>query len=144
MFDSRNMMTACEPKNGRYLTVAAIFRGQMPIQDVEEQVLAFQTKNSSNFVEWIPNNAKTAVCDISHKDLPISATLIGNSTAIQSVFKRISDKFNSMFKKRAFMHFYLEEGNLSLRKLTFRIRLSKYLNNKKEWMKMNLSKHTAT
>ena len=114
MFDSRNMMTACEPKNGRYLTVAAIFRGPMSMKDVEEQVLAAQTKNSSNFVEWIPNNAKTAVCDISQKDLPISATLIGNSTAIQSVFKRISDKFNSMFKKRAFWDY----GNLSLRKLT--------------------------
>ena len=27
MFDSKNMMAACDPKHGRYLTVAAIFRG---------------------------------------------------------------------------------------------------------------------
>ena len=27
MFDSKNMMTACDPRHGRYLTVAAIFRG---------------------------------------------------------------------------------------------------------------------
>lgn len=27
MFDAKNMMTACDPRHGRYLTVAVIFRG---------------------------------------------------------------------------------------------------------------------
>lgn len=27
MFDSKNMMAACDPRHGRYLTVAAVFRG---------------------------------------------------------------------------------------------------------------------
>lgn len=29
MFDAKNMMTACDPRHGRYLTVAAIFRGKL-------------------------------------------------------------------------------------------------------------------
>lgn len=28
MFDAKNMMTACDPRHGKYLTVAAIFRGK--------------------------------------------------------------------------------------------------------------------
>lgn len=28
MFDAKNMMTACDPRHGRYLTVACIFRGK--------------------------------------------------------------------------------------------------------------------
>lgn len=28
MFDAKNMMTACDPRHGRYLTVATIFRGK--------------------------------------------------------------------------------------------------------------------
>jgi len=28
MFDAKNMMTACDPRHGRYLTVACIFRGE--------------------------------------------------------------------------------------------------------------------
>lgn len=28
MFDAKNMMAACDPRRGRYLTVAAIFRGE--------------------------------------------------------------------------------------------------------------------
>uniref|UniRef100_A0A672TSJ9 Tubulin beta chain n=1 Tax=Strigops habroptila TaxID=2489341 RepID=A0A672TSJ9_STRHB len=64
MFDSKNMMAACDPRHGRYLTVAAIFRGRMSMKEVDEQMLNVQNKNSSYFVEWIPNNVKTAVCDI--------------------------------------------------------------------------------
>jgi len=64
MFDAKNMMAACDPRHGRYLTVAAIFRGQMSMREVDDQMLNVQNKNSSYFVEWIPNNVKTAVCDI--------------------------------------------------------------------------------
>ena len=74
MFDSKNMMAAADPRHGRYLTgttyssevhawhifflVAAIFRGRMSMKEVDEQMLAVQNKNSSYFVEWIPNNVK--------------------------------------------------------------------------------------
>ena len=64
MFDAKNMMAACDPRHGRYLTVAAIFRGRMSMREVDEQMLNVQNKNSSYFVEWIPNNVMTAVCDI--------------------------------------------------------------------------------
>ena len=77
MFDSRNMMAACDPRNGRYLTVAAIFRGNMSMKEVDEQMLNVQNKNSTYFVEWIPNNVKTALCDIPPKGLKMSATFIG-------------------------------------------------------------------
>ncbi|CAF0963635.1 unnamed protein product [Rotaria sp. Silwood1] len=39
MFDARNIMAACDLRHGRYLTVAAIFRGQMSMKVVEEQML---------------------------------------------------------------------------------------------------------
>ena len=48
-------------------------------------MLNVQNKNSSYFVEWIPNNVKSSICDIPPKGLKLSATFIGNSTAIQEV-----------------------------------------------------------
>ena len=39
-----------------YLTVATMFRGRMSMKEVDEQMLNIQNKNSSYFVEWIPNN----------------------------------------------------------------------------------------
>jgi len=34
MFDAKNMMAACDPRHGRYLTVAAVFRGRMSMKEV--------------------------------------------------------------------------------------------------------------
>ncbi|XP_062294078.1 tubulin beta-4B chain isoform X8 [Scomber scombrus] len=110
MFDSKNMMAACDPRHGRYLTVAAVFRGRMSMKEVDEQMLNVQNKNSSYFVEWIPNNVKTAVCDIPPRGLKMAATFIGNSTAIQELFKRISEQFTAMFRRKAFLHWYTGEG----------------------------------
>ncbi|EPY86297.1 tubulin beta-4 chain-like protein [Camelus ferus] len=110
MFDSKNMMAACDPRHGRYLTVAAVFRGRMSMKEVDEQMLSVQSKNSSYFVEWIPNNVKTAVCDIPPRGLKMAATFIGNSTAIQELFKRISEQFTAMFRRKAFLHWYTGEG----------------------------------
>jgi len=50
------MMCAADPRHGRYLTAAALFRGRMSTKEVDEQMLNVQNKNSSYFVEWIPNN----------------------------------------------------------------------------------------
>lgn len=73
MFDSKNMMTACDPRHGRYLTVAAIFRGRMSMKEVDEQMLSVQNKNSrwvsccylnsGEFfvVIWIPGESLVAI-----------------------------------------------------------------------------------
>ncbi len=93
MFDAKNVMAACDPRHGRYLTVSALFRGKMSMKEVDDQMLSVQTKNSQYFVEWIPNNVLTAVCEIAPKGLDKSGTFIANSTAIQELFKRISEQF---------------------------------------------------
>lgn len=62
-------------------------------QEVDDQMMQVQNKNSTYFVDWIPNNVKTAVCDIPPRGLKMSATFIGNTTAIQELFRRISEQF---------------------------------------------------
>ncbi|CAL4104893.1 unnamed protein product, partial [Meganyctiphanes norvegica] len=110
LFSPGNMMVASDPRHGRYLTVATVFRGRMSMKEVDEQMLSVQNKNSSYFVEWIPNNVKTAVCDIPPRGMKMAATFIGNSTAIQELFKRISEQFTAMFRRKAFLHWYTGEG----------------------------------
>ena len=89
------------------------------MKEVEEQMQNVQNKNSAYFVEWIPNNVLTAQvcvhhvvtlftpysiychafqCDIPPRGLKMAVTFIGNSTAIQELFKRVSDQFTAMFK----------------------------------------------
>ncbi|KAA6383577.1 MAG: putative Tubulin beta chain [Streblomastix strix] len=109
MFDAKNMMAASGPRHGRQLTASAIFRGRMSSKEVDEQMLNVQNKNSSYFVEWIPNNIKSAICDIPPKGLKMAVTFIGNSTAIQKLFKRVSEQFTAMFRRKACLHWYTGE-----------------------------------
>jgi tubulin beta len=110
MWDAKNMMCAADPRHGRYLTASAMFRGKMSTKEVDEQMLNVQNKNSSYFVEWIPNNVKSTVCDIPPTGLKMASTFIGNSTSIQEMFRRVSEQFTAMFRRKAFLHWYTGEG----------------------------------
>merc|ERR1711991_997825 len=110
MFDAKNMMCAAHPRHGRYLTCANMFRGRMSTKEVDEQMLNVVNKNSSYFVEWIPNNVKASICDIPPKGLKMAVTFVGNSTATQEVWKRVAEQFTSMFRRKAFLHWYTGEG----------------------------------
>merc|ERR1712124_117178 len=107
--DLNGLVSSADPKNGRYLTASAMFRGAVSTKAVDEEMQKIQSKNSSYFVEWIPNNIKSSVCNVPAKGAysqDISATFIGNTTAIQSVFRRIADRFSAMFRRKAFLHWY--------------------------------------
>ncbi|KAL1924729.1 uncharacterized protein VTP21DRAFT_4383 [Calcarisporiella thermophila] len=110
MFDAKNMMAASDPRHGRYLTCAAVFRGEMSTKEVEEHMLNVQTKNASYFVEWIPNSVQTVHCNIPPVGLPMAGTFVGNSTAIQELFRRVHEQFTAMFRRKAFLHWYTGEG----------------------------------
>ncbi|KAL0363642.1 UNVERIFIED_CONTAM: Tubulin beta-1 chain [Sesamum calycinum] len=50
------------------------------------------------------------VCDIPPKGLKMASTFIGNSTSIQEMFRRVSEQFTAMFRRKAFLHWYTGEG----------------------------------
>lgn len=110
LFDPNNLMTACDPGKGVYLTVAAIFRGLISTRIVDEQMFGVQEKFSSSFADFIPNNIKTAICDIPPKGFKMSATFLGNSTALQELFSRVLSNFGIMLRRKAFLHWYIGEG----------------------------------
>jgi tubulin beta len=110
MFDAKNMMAACDPRHGRYLTASVMFRGIISSKEVDEQMLQINQRNSQYFVEWIPNNIKTSICNIPPRGQKMAATFVGNSTAIQELFKRVSEQFTAMFRRKAFLHWYTGEG----------------------------------
>jgi len=109
-FDAKNMMCAADPRHGRYLTCAMMFRGVMSSKEVDDQMMNMVNKNSSYFVEWIPNNLKASICDIPPQESKMSSVFVGNSTAIQEAWKRVADQFTLMFRRKAFLHWYTGEG----------------------------------
>ncbi|CAN1290220.1 Tubulin beta-1 chain [Linum perenne] len=53
---------------------------------------------------------QSSVCDIPPKGLKMASTFIGNSTSIQEMFRRVSEQFTAMFRRKAFLHWYTGEG----------------------------------
>eukprot|EP01039_Chlorochromonas_danica_P006883 gene6884-7607_t len=66
-FNTKNMMYVADPRHGRYLTCACMFRGRCPPRRFNV------VKNSSCFVEWILHSV---ICDIPPKGLKMDATFV--------------------------------------------------------------------
>jgi len=77
-----------------------------------------QTKRTIQFVDWCPTGFK---CGINYQPPTVvpggdlakvmrACCMISNSTAIAEVFSRIDHKFDLMYSKRAFVHWYVGEG----------------------------------
>merc|ERR1712078_504898 len=42
--------------------------------------------------------------------LKMAVCFVGNTTAIQEMFKRVAEQFTGMFRRKAFLHWYTGEG----------------------------------
>lgn len=69
-----------------------------------------RTQNSGYFVEWIPHAVQTALTSVPSSDSPLSATFVSNSTSVQDLLRRTHGQFASLFRRRAFLHWYTGEG----------------------------------
>ncbi|KAG8816500.1 Tubulin beta-2 chain [Serendipita sp. 399] len=110
LFDRRNLLVACDPRMGRYLTAATIFRGNISSQEIEIAVQQLQTRNSSLFVDWIPDNVSITLCPVPPVDRKQAGVTLSNTTAIQELFRRVWNLYSAMFKRKAFLHWYTQEG----------------------------------
>jgi len=117
-FEPANMMAKCDPRHGKYMACCLMYRGDVVPKDVNAAVANIKTKRTIQFVDWCPTGFK---CGINYQpptqvpggDLAAvtrACAMISNSTAIAEVFARIDHKFDLMYAKRAFVHWYVGEG----------------------------------
>ena len=77
-----------------------------------------QTKRTIQFVDWSPGGFKVGInyqppTVVPGGDLAKvmrAVCMVSNSTAVAEVFSRIDHKFDLMYAKRAFVHWYVGEG----------------------------------
>merc|ERR1712141_254352 len=96
--------------DGKFLTASLVYRGEISTQETDENIEKVQATKAEDFVEWIPNNVKSAVCDVAPVDASISATFVTNTTALKAMFQRLASQFSALYKRKAFLHWYKGEG----------------------------------
>ena len=54
-------MVVCDPRNGKYMAVALLYRGDVVPRDCSVAVAALKAKASFNLVEWCPTGFKLGI-----------------------------------------------------------------------------------
>jgi tubulin alpha len=112
------MMAKCDPRNGKYMACCLMYRGDIVPKDVNAAVTNIKTKKTIQFVDWCPTGFKcgfnykapTAIPGGEVAKVNRALCMLSNTTAIAEVFQRINKKFDLMYAKRAFVHWYVGEG----------------------------------
>jgi tubulin beta len=113
LFDPRSFICETNPAHGKFLTGSILIRGEsVSAGEVERQLAALSDKRSSQFVEWIPNRLMNSICSVAppFKTASMSGTSLFNATSISETMRRVLENFQKMFRKKAFLHQYTEEG----------------------------------
>jgi len=118
VFEPSNMMAKCDPRHGKYMACCLMYRGDIVPKDVNAAVSVIKTKRTIQFVDWCPTGFKcginyqppTAVPGGDLAKVNRACCMLSNTTAIAEVFSRFDHKFDLMYAKRAFVHWYVGEG----------------------------------
>lgn len=117
-FESENQMVKCDPRRGKYMACCMLFRGDVVPKDVNAAIATIKTKKNVQFVEWCPTGFKVGInyqppVKVPQGDLaevPRAVCMLANTTAIAEAWARLDHKFDVMFVKKAFVHWYTGEG----------------------------------
>jgi len=118
VFEPSNMMTKCDPRHGKYMACCLMYRGDVVPSDVNAAVATIKTKRTIQFVDWCPTGFKCGINYEPPKNVPggdlaevkRAVCMVANTTAIAEALSRIDHKFDLMYAKRAFVHWYVGEG----------------------------------
>lgn len=117
-FESSNQMVKCDLRNGKYMATCLLYRGDVVPKDVGQAVAVIKAKKSIQLVDWCPTGFKIGICYEPPRCVPggdlaqvkRSVCMLSNTTAIAEAWSRLDQKFDLMYSKRAFVHWYVGEG----------------------------------
>jgi len=117
-FEPANQMVKCDPRHGKYMACCMLYRGDVVPKDVTEAIATIKSKSNIRFVDWCPTGFKVGLnfqppATIPGGDqaaVPRAVCMLSNTTAIVEAWARLNHKFDLMFAKRAFVHWYVGEG----------------------------------
>jgi tubulin alpha len=118
VFEPPSMMTKCDPRHGKYMSCCLLYRGDVTPKDVNAAVATTKGKRTIQFVDWAPTGIKVGInyqppTVVPGGDLAAvqrALCMVSNTTAVAEALSRIDHKFDLMYAKRAFVHWYVGEG----------------------------------
>ena len=115
VFEPSASMVKCDPRKGKYMACCMLYRGDCVSKDTTMAINAVKAKGQIHFVDWSPCGFKVGLNSVAPfvipgGDLckvPRALCMLSNTTAIAEAWARLNSKFDLMYAKRAFVHWYL-------------------------------------
>lgn len=118
-FETNYQLLKVQPKVGYYMSCCLLYRGLIPAGEVNKAVRSIKQKREIKFVDWCPTGFKVSI--VRKSPVGVLATgdvsvcdrfvcMLANNTAIAESWARLDYKFDLMYAKRAYVHWYLGEG----------------------------------
>jgi len=118
VFEPAQQMVKCDPRHGKYMSCCMLYRGDVVSKEVTAAIGHIKTKRTVQFVDWCPTGFKVGLnyqppTTVPGGDLAKvnrALCMLSNTTAIAEAWTRLDHKFDLMYAKRAFVHWYVGEG----------------------------------
>lgn len=118
VFHPSSMMVKCNAEKGKYLAVCLMYRGDVVPKEVTSAASQLRNNHVVNFVDWSPTGFKSG---INHQPPTVipggdlakvsrAVCMVANTNAIAEPLTNTGNKFDIMYSKRAFVHWYVGEG----------------------------------
>jgi len=116
-FARENRTICCDLEKGLYMACCLLYRGDVTSQEVKSTIASLRTRQDIHFVDWCPTGFKVGINGVSPTmvpggDLfnsPRSLSMVANTTSLREVFVGVDGKFDLMFSKKAFVHWFVGE-----------------------------------
>lgn len=60
-FEPSQQMVKCDPRNGKYMAVCLLYRGDVVPKDVNVAITKIKSDRKVNFVDWCPTGFKVCL-----------------------------------------------------------------------------------
>ncbi|CAD6244778.1 GSCOCG00013469001-RA-CDS [Cotesia congregata] len=134
-FEPGNQMVKCDPRKGKYMACCLLYRGDVVPKDVNASIASMKSKRGIQFVDWCPTGFKvynlfvqviflnlnfggpvginyqppTVVPGGDLAKVQRAVAMLANTTAIVEPWMQLNRKFDLLYSRRAFVHWYIGE-----------------------------------
>lgn len=111
-------MVSCNPQEGKYMAITLLYKGDVVPLECTQAVQALKARGTFSLVEWCPTGFKLGINyqkPVRRPDDELafvnrSVSMLSNTTAIAQAWSHLDHKFDLLYSKRAFVHWYVGEG----------------------------------
>ncbi|KAA0194910.1 Tubulin alpha-A chain [Fasciolopsis buskii] len=118
LFSPSTQFLTGDPSKTHVLACALLCRGDIAVQEIRNAVVRLKNRGVVHLVPWCPTGFKIGLCLQPPTIIPqsglgrVNRSVVGlyNSTLIIDPIRSVAHRVTQLIRKRAFVHWYLQEG----------------------------------